>query len=87
MEISQLYQLFKKYPVVTTDSRDCPTGSLFFALKGEHFNGNLYAAKALDAGCAYAIVDEADVIPADDERYILVIDVLTSLQDLAHEHR
>ena len=87
MEISQLYQLFQKHPVVTTDSRDCPTGSLFFALKGEHFNGNLYVAKALDAGCAYAIVDEADVIPADDERYILVNDVLTSLQDLAHEHR
>ena len=60
MEISELYEIFKQHPVVTTDSRDCPAGSLFFALKGASFNGNKFAAAALEKGCAYAVVDEAE---------------------------
>ena len=51
MDILRLYELFLAHPVVTTDSRDCPEGSMFFALKGETFDGNAYAAKALASGC------------------------------------
>lgn len=87
MELETLYEIYKQHPVVTTDSRDCPQGSLFFALKGETFDGNAFAGKALDQGCAYAVVDDETVVPQGDERYILVGDVLKTLQDLAHYHR
>ena len=83
--MTHLYSLFQHHPVITTDSRDCPAGSIFFALKGESFNGNQYAAAALDKGCAYAVIDEAQY--ALDDRYIVVPDVLTTLQQLANEHR
>ncbi len=87
MELETLYEIYKQHPVVTTDSRDCPQGSLFFALKGETFDGNAFAGKALEQGCAYAVVDDETVVPQGDERYILVGDVLKTLQDLAHYHR
>ena len=48
MEIEQLYEVFKQHPIITTDSRECPEGSLFFALKGASFNGNQFAQKALE---------------------------------------
>ncbi len=83
--MTALYSLFLLHPVVTTDSRDCPEGSIFFALKGDTFNGNAYAKAALDKGCAYAVIDEAQY--AEDDRYIVVDDVLTTLQQLAREHR
>lgn len=86
MEISELYTLFCQHPVITSDTRDCPADSIFFALKGETFDGNLFAAKALEAGCAYAVVDNAEVA-ATDERFILVDDVLNALQQLAAHHR
>lgn len=63
MKLSALYQIFLDCAVVTTDSRNCPAGSLFIALKGESFNGNAFAAQALKDGCAYAIVDEAEYAP------------------------
>lgn len=81
----ELYELFKKYPCVTTDSRNCPAGSMFFALKGDNFNGNAYALKALESGCAVAVVDEAKY--AIDKRFVLVDNVLHALQDLARTHR
>ena len=87
MELETLYEIYKQHPVVTTDSRDCPQGSLFFALKGETFDGNAFAGKALDQGCAFAVVDDETVVPQGDERYILVGDVLKTLQGLAHYHR
>ncbi len=87
MDILRLYELFLAHPVVTTDSRDCPEGSMFFALKGETFDGNAYAAKALASGCSYAVIDEADYAVYGDERYILVDDVLSTLQELANFHR
>ena len=83
--MSELYSKFLECGIITTDSRDCPAGSIFFALKGESFNGNQYAAAALEKGCAYAVIDEAQY--ALDDRYILVPDVLTTLQQLANEHR
>ncbi len=85
MEISELYRLYAEHPVVTTDSRDCPEGSIFFALKGESFDGNKFAVQALEKGCAYAVVDEAEY--ATDSRCILVDDVLTAFKELAREHR
>lgn len=85
--IEELYTLFLQHPQVTTDSRDCPAGSLFFALKGESFDGNAYAKQALDSGCSYAVVDNPDVADPIDKRYLLVDDVLTTLQQLANYHR
>ncbi len=87
--IEQLYALFLAHPQVTTDSRNCPAGSIFFALKGANFDGNKYAAASLAAGCAAVVVDDASVIPADAApgTYFLVDDVLTALQQLAAHHR
>lgn len=87
MDITALYEIFTKCTCVTTDSRNCPEGSLFIALKGETFNGNAFAAKALESGSSYAVVDEAEVIPAHDSRYFLVDNCLQALQQLAHYHR
>jgi len=72
---------------VTTDTRTAGKGQLFFALKGEHFNGNLYAQSALDLGCIAAVVDEIQDGFVADKRYILVPDVLAALQSLARWHR
>lgn len=80
-----LYQYFKKYPIISTDTRNIIPGSLFFALRGVNFNANQFAEKALKAGAAYAIIDEE--VYKKDERYILVKDVLTALQNLAKHHR
>ena len=81
----QLYEIFLQHPTICTDSRTCPSDSLFFALKGENFNANAFALSALEKGCSYAVVDEAEY--ALDERFILVEDVLQSLQELATYHR
>ncbi|RYY56765.1 MAG: UDP-N-acetylmuramoyl-tripeptide--D-alanyl-D-alanine ligase [Chitinophagaceae bacterium] len=85
MQIEQLYEIYKKYPSVQTDTRKLKTGDIFFALKGDKFNANKFAAAALEAGAAYAVIDEPEFIHGD--RFILVPDVLTALQDLAAYHR
>ena len=85
MEIKELYKLYQQHPCITTDSRDCPQGSIFLALKGDKFDGNLFAEGALQKGCAYAIVDNKEMVK--DERYILVDDTLQTFKDLAREHR
>ncbi len=87
MDISKLYSIFKEHPQVTTDSRECPKGSIFFALKGESFDGNKFAAKALAQGCSYAVVDEKEYCEDGNNHYILVEDCLTALQQLANYHR
>ena len=87
MEISELYDVFRQHPVVTTDSRNCPEDSIFFALKGASFNGNAFAKKALEQGCAYAVVDEKEYAEDGDSRYILVDDCLKAMQRLANYHR
>ena len=87
MDITALYQIFLSCTGVTTDSRNCPEGSLFIALKGDTFNGNAFAAKALETGSAYAVVDEAAYVPAGDTHYILVDNCLCTLQQLANYHR
>ena len=87
MEISTLYQIFNQCNGVTTDSRHCPKGSLFIALKGDTFNGNVFAAKALESGCAYAVIDEAEYLVPGDDRYLLTDNCLLTLQRLARHHR
>ena len=81
----ELYQIFQQHPIICTDSRVCPPNSFFFALKGDNFNANAFALSALEKGCAYAVVDEPEY--AIDERFILVDNVLSSLQQLATYHR
>lgn len=81
----QLYSIFLQHPTICTDSRICPENSIFFALKGDNFNANAFALSALEKGCSYAVVDEAEF--AIDNRFILVEDVLTTLQELATYHR
>lgn len=85
MSIPELYNILLQYPSVQTDSRKIKKGDIFFALKGDNFNGNAFAAKALEDGAVYAVIDEAAY--ATDERYILTEDALTTLQLLAHHHR
>lgn len=85
MNIPDLYKIFNENPIVTTDSRNCPKGSIFFALKGERFNGNHYAKETIEKGCAYAIVDEIEY--ANGRNIIYVENVLTTLQKLANFHR
>ncbi len=87
MEISTLYQIFNQCNGVTTDSRHCPKGSLFIALKGDTFNGNAFAAKALESGCAYVVIDEAEYLVPGDDRYLLTDNCLLTLQRLARHHR
>ena len=86
--IVYLYDIFKRSPRIQTDTRKLQKGDLYFALKGPNFNGNLFAIAALEAGAAYAIVDEA--IP-DSEKWntkiLQVQDTLTCLQELAKFHR
>lgn len=86
MEIKKLHELFlASGQNVCTDTRKIVKGSIFFALKGDNFNGNKFAAKAIDEGCAYAVVDEKDA--GNSDKFIHVEDVLKALQLLANYHR
>lgn len=97
MDIKELYKLYQQHPCITTDSRNCPEGSIFLALKGASFNGNLFAVQALEKGCAYAIVDEeSEELRVNGEKiatahnynpFIKVDDCLQTFKDLAREHR
>ena len=99
MTIKELYKLYQEHPCITTDSRDCPQGSIFLALKGDKFDGNKFALKALEQGCSYAIVDESvtpsqpprgeESSPSGDKRGVIiqVSDCLQTYKDLAREHR
>jgi UDP-N-acetylmuramoyl-tripeptide--D-alanyl-D-alanine ligase len=85
MDIKEIYALFQQQSTICTDSRKITNGAIFISLKGDNFNGNKYALKALSEGCSYAIVDEKeyDIHP----NTILVKDALKTLQDLATYHR
>lgn len=85
MEIKTLHELFLQSSLIDTDTRKIREGSIFFALKGDNFNGNHFASQALEKGARWAIVDEATY--ANDHRTILVEDVLEYLQALANYHR
>lgn len=85
VSIQQLYALFLQHPLISTDTRKILPGSLFFALKGENFDANTFAGKAIEAGAAYAIIDNPEY--QINEKFLLVADVLAALQDLARHHR
>lgn len=85
MTLDEIYRLFCRYPHVVIDSRSVEKNSIFFALKGANFNGNEFASAALEQGCTYAVVDQEKYACGD--RFVLVDDVLTTLQELARLHR
>jgi len=83
--IEEIYNLFLKFPRISTDSRNVTRDSIFFAIKGDHFDGNRFATEALDKGAAFAVVDDPAIIPGN--QVILVADALQTLQQLAVLHR
>ncbi|MFI3277269.1 MAG: UDP-N-acetylmuramoyl-tripeptide--D-alanyl-D-alanine ligase [Rikenellaceae bacterium] len=89
MSIKELYDIFRSHPRISTDSRNITESSLYFALRGDRFNGNLFAEEALSKGAAYAIVDDKSlkIDPANSQRIIIVDDALKTLQALARHHR
>jgi len=84
ISIEELYSIFLKHRIVSTDSRQIVPGCLFFALKGDNFDGNKYTKVALDAGAAFSVIDD---LSYDGEQTLLVNDVLEALQLLAQKHR
>ena len=88
MEIIGIYKKFKECSGVSTDTRSLKGGEMFFALKGENFDGNEYAIKALEAGASYAVVNKDSAAgDLEDPRLVKVDDTLKTLQDLARWHR
>ena len=85
MEISEIYNIYKKNPIICTDTRKTKKGGVFFALKGERFNGNKFANQAINDGCDVAIIDEKKY--AINNKFILVENTLETLQNLAKYHR
>src|SRR6056297_1285440 len=85
MLIDKLYKIYQKAGAVCTDTRNLIPGSIFFALKGENFNGNEFVQRALDEGCSWAVTDEQPEKP--HEQLIVVDNVLETLQKLAQHHR
>ncbi len=83
--IEALYAIYCQHPVVSTDTRNLPSGCMFFALKGESFDGNAFAGQALEQGAGYAVVDNPGFVTSD--RCLLVPNVLEALQQLASYHR
>ena len=84
ISIEELYSIYLKHRVISTDSRQILPGSLFFALKGDNFDGNKYAITALNAGAAYAVIDDETHAGSNT---LLVNDVLEALQKMALLHR
>ena len=84
--ILSLYKKFLTYGLVSTDSRKITKNSIFFALKGENFDGNKFAQDALDKGALYSVIDDNTIKSRSDE-FILVDNSLKALQDLAKMHR
>ena len=82
---AELYQHFLNNPLISTDTRNISDGCIFFALKGDNFNANTFAAQAIEKGASFAVVDEEEF--AINENCLLVDDVLLTLQDLARHHR
>jgi UDP-N-acetylmuramoyl-tripeptide--D-alanyl-D-alanine ligase len=81
MKISELYDIYKQYPSVQTDTRKIKKDDIFFALKGANFNGNEFAQKAIEGGASYSVIDEKENLRSP-AKTILVEDVLIALQQL-----
>ena len=84
-KLIDIYKLFIKHPLISTDSRNIQKYSIFFSLKGDNFNGNEFAETAIENGASFAIIDE--VRYKKNTQYIVVDDVLKTLQELAKYHR
>ncbi len=84
MDLSSLYALYRRHPVISTDSRHISPGCIFVALKGEQHDGHAFASRALEAGAALAVVADPSL---RGEKYFLVDDTLTALQELGRWHR
>jgi UDP-N-acetylmuramoyl-tripeptide--D-alanyl-D-alanine ligase len=85
MTIQELYTIYLEHSTVCIDTRKVTPNCLFFALKGPNFNANEFALQALEQGAAFVVVDEEKYVL--DQRFILVDDSLTTLQQLAQHHR
>ena len=85
MEIKEIYKIYKANPQICTDTRNIKKGSIFFGLKGQNFNGNMFAEQAINNGCSFAIIDQKQ--NTTNKKVILVENVLKTLQDLAKYHR
>lgn len=83
--MTELYNTYLQHPVVCTDTRAIVPDSLFFCLKGEHFDGNQFALQALENGAAFVVTENRELEGHD--RCIVVDDALKTLQDLAQHHR
>ena len=87
MTVKEIYDKLRSCTGVTTDSRKCGPGLMFFALKGERFDGNEFVRGALEQGCPYAVMDNKELFDSQDQRMILVDNVLVTLQQVAALHR
>ncbi|MBQ7819170.1 MAG: UDP-N-acetylmuramoyl-tripeptide--D-alanyl-D-alanine ligase [Bacteroidales bacterium] len=87
MNIQELHKIFLSYPIVSTDTRKIEKNSIFFALKGANFDANKFVVEALNKGVAYAVADDEELAKLNDNRIILVKNVLQTLQALARYHR
>ncbi|MDX2245307.1 MAG: UDP-N-acetylmuramoyl-tripeptide--D-alanyl-D-alanine ligase [Bacteroidia bacterium] len=87
IKITDLLNIYLQNPAVTTDTRKVRSGDIFFALRGDKFDGNAYAAAALEQGAAWAVIDNPQYLVPGDERYLLTDNTLKTLQDLAHAWR
>jgi UDP-N-acetylmuramoyl-tripeptide--D-alanyl-D-alanine ligase len=85
MDLERLYHIYLEHPIVRNDTRKISPGCIYWSIRGERFDGNTFAAEALNSGAAYAVVDTKEL--AVDERYIYVEDALIALQELARHHR
>lgn len=85
MSIQELYTLYLSHPFISTDTRAIKKNSLFFALQGENFDGNVFAKQALEKGASFAVISSKEY--QEDDKYILVEDTLFALQELAKHHR
>ena len=85
VSIEEIYKIYLKHPILSKDTRAISKGCIYLALKGASFNGNTFAEEAISKGAAYVLIDEEEYYK--DERFLLVEDVLKSLQDLALHHR
>jgi UDP-N-acetylmuramoyl-tripeptide--D-alanyl-D-alanine ligase len=83
--IEKIYQIFTDYPIISTDTRKIEKNSIFFALKGDNFNGNKFAETALEQGAVYAIIDDPEYVISS--KTILVDNTLKTLKNLANLHR
>ena len=84
---TRLWDHYLRVQQLSTDSRNIAQGDIFFALKGPSFNGNIYAAQAIEKGASMVVIDDADYAVHGDDRYVLVGNVLKSLQQLAINYR